>query len=239
MITIEKHNDIHVLRDDLLMGGTKSILLSNLDEPNITEYVYASPVYGGFQLALSMYCKSVNKTATIFCAKRKTKHPNTLKCLFYGANIIEIDYGYLSVIEKHAREYSNGKVNVNKIVFGSKTEENINLLANRTKHVIEKLGREPDELWVAVGSGTLISGILRAVSNNVKVYGVQVGADFTTETEYKNLTIIKYPKSFDKESKIKTEFPSMPNYDLKAFELCIANNKLIPNNKMILFWNVL
>jgi len=239
MIKIEKHNGIHVLRDDLLMGGTKSILLSTLDEPNITEYVYASPVYGGFQIALSMYCKSVNKTATIFCAKRKIKHSNTFKCIYYGANIIEVDYGYLSVIEKHAREYSNGKSNIKKIVFGSKTEDNISLLATRTKNVIQVLGREPEEIWVAVGSGTLISGILRAVSNNVKVVGVQVGAEFIPEKEYNNLTIIKYPKPFDKESKIKPDFPSMPNYDLKAYELCIANNKVIPNNKMVLFWNVL
>jgi hypothetical protein len=221
------------------MGGTKSILLASLDEPNITEYVYASPVYGGFQIALSMYCKSVNKTATIFCAKRKKKHSNTLKCIEHGANVIEVDYGYLTVIEKKAREYSHGKPNIKKIVFGSKTEDNINLLAIRTKNVIRVLGREPDEIWVAVGSGTLISGILRAVSNNVKVVGIQVGAEFTAEKEYNNLTIIKYPKPFDKESKLKTEFPSMPNYDLKAFELCIANNKVIHNNKMVLFWNVL
>jgi hypothetical protein len=239
MIRIEKHNGIRVLRDDLLQGGTKSILLSTLDEPNITEYVYASPAYGGFQIALSMYCRSINKTATIFCATRKTKHPNTLKCIEYGANIVEVECGYLSVVEKRARDYIIGKVNVEKIVFGSKTEPNIDLLANRTKAVIEHLGREPDEIWVAVGSGTLISGILRAVSSNVKVFGVIVGADFTTETEYKNLTLIKYPKAFDKVSKIKIGFPSMPNYDLKAFELCLKYNTVIPDNKMILFWNVL
>lgn len=125
MIQIEKYNNIYVLRDDLLMGGTKSVLLSSLNEPNITEYVYASPVYGGFQIALSMYCKSVNKTATIFCAKRNKKHSNTLKCIDYGANVIEVDYGYLTVIEKHAREYSNGKSNIRKIIFGSKTEDQL------------------------------------------------------------------------------------------------------------------
>lgn len=239
MIRIEKHNGIHVLRDDLLQGGTKSILLLTLDEANITNYVYASPVCGGFQIALSIYCFSKNKTATIFCAKRKTKHPNTLKCIEYGANIVEVECGYLSVVEKRAREYIIGKLNVKKIVFGSKTEPNIDLLANRTKAVIEHLGTEPDEIWVAVGSGTLITGILRAVSENVKVFGVQVGAEFKPDKEYKNMTLIKYPKAFDKVSKIKIDFPSMPNYDLKAFELCIANNKVIPDNKTILFWNVL
>ena len=57
MITIEKHYDINILRDDLLIGGTKSILMSSLDnETHINEFVYASPVYGGFQIALSAYC---------------------------------------------------------------------------------------------------------------------------------------------------------------------------------------
>jgi len=89
-IVIEKHYGIYVLRDDLLEGGTKSILMNKIDEPNINEFVYASPVYGGFQIALSVYCKSVGKKATIFCAKRIEKHNNTKKCIDYGANIIEI-----------------------------------------------------------------------------------------------------------------------------------------------------
>jgi hypothetical protein len=64
------------------------------------------------------------------------------------------------------------------------------------------------------------------------VYGVQVGADL--DFIHNNLTIIKYPKSFDKESKLNIEFPSVPNYDLKAFELCLKHNK-----GKVLFWNVL
>ena len=45
-IKIEKHYGINVLRDDLLDGGTKSILLDGIEKlyPYITEYVYASPV---------------------------------------------------------------------------------------------------------------------------------------------------------------------------------------------------
>jgi hypothetical protein len=67
-ITIEQHDGFYVLRDDLLVGGTKSILMSSIDNPNITEFVYATPVYGGFQIALSAYCQSVGKKTTLFCA---------------------------------------------------------------------------------------------------------------------------------------------------------------------------
>jgi hypothetical protein len=235
-IIIENHYGINILRDDLLKGGTKSILLPYIDNPNIKEFVYASPVYGGFQIALSAYCESVNKIATIFCAKRNIKHSNTLKCLEYGANIIEVPYGYLSVIEKKTREYCKDKPFTHKINFGANDNINKEILSVRVKHVLDKLDKLPNEIWCAIGSGTLVSCIINAIPKEIKVFGVQVGKDF--KEKYDNLTIIKYHKSFDKESKIKIDFPSTPNYDLKAFEICLdyyKNNK----DKNILFWNVL
>jgi hypothetical protein len=51
------------------------------------------------------------------------------------------------------------------------------------------------------------------------------------------LTLIKYPKSFEKESLLEVVFPSMANYDRKALELCLAQNDIFTSN--ILFWNVL
>ncbi len=68
MITIEQHKGVKVLRDDLLTGGTKSILMPSIIGDDL-EYVYSSPVYGGFQIALSAYCQSVNKKATILWLK--------------------------------------------------------------------------------------------------------------------------------------------------------------------------
>lgn len=237
-IKIEKHYGINILRDDLLEGGTKSILLEELkmQYPHITEYVYASPVYGGFQIALSAYCKKNGLKATIFCAKRTQKHSNTLKCIEYGANIIEVYPGYLSVVEKRARDYCEKKAYVHKFVFGANTPENINIITKRAKKVLEQLQSEPDEIWVAVGSGTLVKGILQAV-NHAKVYGVLVGADF--EYSHPNLTLIKYPKPFESESRLKIDFPSMANYDRKALELCLSRFEGRNSNTDVLFWNVL
>jgi threonine dehydratase len=234
---IQKHHGIYVVRDDLLPGGTKSILLSeiNKENPDTKEYVYASPVYGGFQIALAIYCKNHNIKATIFCAKRTKKHTNTLKCIENGANIIEVPFGYLSVVEKKAREYCIGKPNVEKIVFGASTNKNKIIIAKRVQLVMKSLHFIPDEIWCAIGSGTLISGILLG-TNNINIVGVQVGSEF--KELHNKLRIIKYPKSFDKESKIKIDFPSMPNYDLKAFELCLKNFEM-NKDKKILFWNVL
>ena len=137
------------------------------------------------------------------------------------------------LLKKKAREYCSGKPATHKIIFGASTTENKLLIKNRVLQAIAQLGQEPDEIWCAVGSGTLISGILLAVSQKVKVFGVQVGAEFKDVAS--NLTIIKYPKTFDKESKLKIDFPSMPNYDLKAFETCLQQR----GGGIVLFWNVL
>lgn len=240
-ITVEKHNGLLVLRDDLLPGGTKSILMCEIvgNKPHINEFVYASPVYGGFQIALSAYCEQNGKKATIFCAKRNTLHPNTLKCLDHGANVIQVPYGYLTVVEKHARLYCEGKPDVEKIIFGAGTAENQQLITQRTLDVFKRIGKEPDEIWCAVGSGTLISGIA-AACKTAKIYGVQVGAEFTPPEGSHNIQMIKYERPFEKPSKFKAPFPSVANYDLKAYEKCVEhiNNKTGPKDKCILFWNV-
>ena len=252
----ENQNGIYVLRDDLLPGGTKSILIDSLVHvcDNVNELVYASPCYGGFQIALSIFCKNNNKKATIFCAKRKIRHPNTETCVQNGANFVEVPYGYLSVVEKHAREYVRERepgVTL-KIAFGANSPESINIIASRAKRVIERFytiyGTPPDEIWCAVGSGTLISGIIQAcnemqgTASPLKIYGVQVGKEFKCSNS-PNVTIIVYPKPFEYASKLEANFPSMPNYDLKAFETCIKynkNNDMNTNkNKKVLFWNVL
>jgi len=248
----ENQNGIYVLRDDLLPGGTKSILIDSLvhDYDNVNEFVYASPCYGGFQIALSIFCKNNNKKATIFCAKRKVRHPNTETCVQNGANVVEVSYGYLSVVEKYAREYVRERepgVTL-KIAFGANSPESINIIASRAKRVIETFymtyGTPPDEIWCAVGSGTLISGIIQAcnemqgTASPLKIYGVQVGKEFKGSNS-PNVTIIVYPKPFEYASKLEVNFPSMPNYDLKAFELCLKYNANSDENKKILFWNVL
>jgi len=235
-ITIENYNGIHVLRDDLLPGGTKSILLQQIVQahPHASEFVYASPVYGGFQIALSMYCQKHKLRCTIFCAKRKHKHPNTLRCIQHGADIVEVPYGYLSVVEKHAKDYcdKNAKRR-HKIEFGAQSPENIAIITERAKRVIQTLEKEPDEIWVAVGSGTLVQGILGA-TKRAYVHGVQVGAN--VDVRHPRLTIHKYPLPFNRESELAIEFPSMANYDRKAFELCLEKHK---KGHSVLFWNVL
>jgi hypothetical protein len=205
-----------IVRDDLI-GGTKMVCMPSIEEEGVEEYVYASPVYGGFQISLSKY---FGKKMTIFCAKRNFLHPNTVKCKSFGATIVEVPYGYMSVVEKKAREYAN-KPQCKKIVFGGK--EYKGPIINHITKVMSKY-TNIDEIWCAVGSGTLASSI--------QVYGVCVGGN--VNLSYPNLHLIKYPKPFEYESKQVAPFPSMPNYDLKAYEICLQQSK-----GKVVFWNVL
>jgi cysteine synthase len=231
MITIEDHFGIKVLRDDLLAGGTKSVLMDSIINPEAKEFVYASPVYGGFQIALSAYCAKIGKKATIFCAKRSEFHANTKKCLDYGAQIIEVPFGRLAVVEKKARDYAK-ETGAVKLIFGAKTEENKKIIAERMKSVIEIIGKEPSEIWCAVGSGTLVESILQG-TKKAKIFGVQIGKEYTGK--HKRLTLLPYHMNFHQIAKIEAPFPSTPNYDLKAWEYCLNYRK----SKNVLFWNVL
>jgi len=230
---LQKHNEINVLRDDLLTGGTKSVLMSTILDKDFDEYVYASPVYGGFQIALSAYCNKIGKAATIFCAKRTVMHDNTKRCLDLGATIFQIPYGYMTNLESKAKAYCSQSSKRQKLPFGANTEQAKAILAQRVSDALDQLGHEPDEIWCAVGSGTLIDSILMATSKAI-CHGVQVGAEY--KKTHERLIIHKYHKPFDKPSKAFAPFPSMPNYDLKAWEYCI---KMSDNKKNVLFWNVL
>lgn len=235
---------IYVLRDDLLPGGTKSVLANDIIKKNKDkkEFVYASPVYGGFQIALSIYCKVYNKQAVIFCARHQIKHKNTLICKKLGAKIVEIFPGYLSFVQYKAVEYANKKADRHYINFGAYSEQNIGLLVKRAQKVLDKwrkvsqnTSQEPDEIWVAVGSGTLLTAILMA-TKKAHIYGVQVGAD--VDIRDPRVTILKYDKPFEYESRFEVPFASMAHYDRKAYEMLVQHRGHNPK-KNILFWNVL
>jgi len=229
-LTIEKYNNINVLRDDLLPGGTKSIFMEHILDSTQSEYVYASPVYGAAQLALSSYCQKAGKKATIFCAQRKQLHPNTQRCIELGANIQQVPYGYLNVVQSRAKKYSEEN-NCQLLAFGLDTELSRSLIAQRTQQVIEHLGYEPEEIWCALGSGVLTEGILAGTTHS-KIKAVQVGKEYTNK--HSRLEVIAYPKSFEKISTYPADFPSTANYDLKAWEIC---NQQVNSDK-VLFWNV-
>lgn len=231
-MVIEKHNGVTVLRDDLLPGGTKSVFLDMIVDPKKHFIVYASPVYGGMQIALAAYCHRVGKQAVIFCAKRNKPHSNSLKAKEAGAIVYQVPHGYLSHCQKSAKEFSE-KNNGQLIKFGGDYPVAIDAIANRMLQVISQLGHEPEEIFCAAGSGTLLKGIIKGTRTS-KITAVQVGAELTIQ-QNDRVSIVKHHKPFEYESKYKAPFPSCANYDLKAWEACMK----LKTSDNVLFWNVL
>jgi hypothetical protein len=227
---LAKYEDYWVLRDDLLPGGTKSRFLEQLLPPGYNEYVYASPVYGAFQIALAATCQRLGKRATIFCAKRQEPHPNTLAAKAFGARILQVSPGYLSNAEAKARQYCN-QTGAYKLKFGADYPQAIECIANVMRGISKYLGDEPPEIWCALGSGTLTRGILAGTDEAV-VIAVQVGKQTTLKHE--RLIVLPYPLSFDKPSHAQPPFPSTANYDRKAWE-CMQR---VGHSAGALFWNV-
>ncbi len=232
-VTIEKHNNFYVLRDDLLLGGTKSRFIEKLLNKEKDGYVYASPVYGGFQIALAGVCKKINKQAVIFCAKRKEPHTNSLKVKKLGGLVYQVPYGYLSNVQKKAKDFIANNRNYQILKFGANYQVAIDEIALTMQAVTRKLKFEPENIWCAYGSGTLTKGIIKGTQKSI-VKAVQVGKE--CDFKHPRLQIYKYPKPFDYLSKYKKSFDSCENYDLKAWEMC---NKIEKNRNATLFWNVL
>lgn len=232
-ITIERHYGVNVLRDDLLPGGTKACFIGELLKPGFDYYVYASPVYGAFQIALAEYCRVQKRRAVIFCAKRNTPHENTLSAKAAGARVLQVPYGYLSNLQAKARAFCNEN-NGQYLEFGARGELAVQRIAKRAAQVFAALGHIPDEVFCAVGSGTLLAGIERATHGTAcKITGICVGAEYKHEIQ-ENTRLVKYPAKFDVPSKISAPFKTSRNYDLKALEYCLK----MRGAGSVLFWNV-
>lgn len=231
----DKLTNAVILQDHVLAGGTKSIFIEDLLDKTKDYHVYASPVYGGFQIALSIKCELINRKAVIFCAKRNIPHKNTLLCKEHKATIYQVKAGYLNVVQSKAREFCN-KNNGQFLVFGANCELAINKIADRMQSVIKLIGYEPDIIYCPVGSGTLAKGILKGTKNS-KIIGVQVGKNCDIINRRFNKFV--YPLAFDKECPIKTPFISSENYDAKCYHKMLQDFQSgITKDKTIFMWNV-
>jgi hypothetical protein len=232
-ILIEHHNGIDVLRDDKLPGGTKSVFMDQIFDRRVKEVVYASPVYGAFQIALSIAATQRRVDVTIFSAARKVMHANTLRANMEGAKIVHGPHGYLNVVQSAAKKYC-AETGAEYLTFGAHEDRYIDAIADRMRGVTEHLGFEPDVIYCAVGSGTLLEGILRG-TDTAKIHGVIVGKGYNNFDP--RVTLHQYCRPFDWECKFPAPFQSMPNYDRKAWEYCLLHNA--PHLKSrTLFWNV-
>ena len=91
-------------------------------------------------------------------------------------------------------------------------------------------------MTAATGSGMLARCLGRAFEDTA-VHAVAVGLKSRHEAQTMPPNVILHDCRwrFEQETKASAPFPSCPNYDRKAWEICAAQAK----GKRVLFWNVL
>lgn len=224
---IKMHDGIMIVRDDLYPGGTKARFVRKLFD-DADEIVYATPCEGGAQTAIAVVAKELGKRATLFCAARKAKHPRVALGESLGATYHFVSPGYLNVVQSRAAEYAD-ITGATLAPFGMDMPAAIATIEGAAA----SLGVEPDEVWCASGSGTLMRGLSNAWPW-ARRYAVQVGRDLSPN-DVDGATIIKQPLEFGKADKRRPPFPADPHYDAKAWFECKARHEA---GRAVLFWNV-
>ncbi len=219
---IEEIDGIHVVRDDLLPGGTKRRVIPLL-LGGAEEFVYASPAYGYAQVALAYSCAAAGKRATIFTAKRKALFPLTAEAARAGAKIVQVPHGYLSNVRAKARAYCEAS-GAMLLPFGLDCQQMLLGIAD----VGASLEITPAEVWTVAGSGTLTRA-LQLAWPQAEFFAVRIGA----ESDCGRATVITAPEEFAQPAKIRPPFPSCSNYDAKAWRFIRSHA-----SPGALFWNV-
>lgn len=221
-LVLTEHGGILVVRDDKMPGGTKARVLPLLLSGPAREYVYASPVYGYAQIALAVTARAMGKRATIFCAQRLHQHARTREALRYGARVVEVPAGYLSVVQARARAYcaiSGAAL----LPFGLDTPCFIAGLAA----VARTLPVVPYEVWAVAGSGVLVRALQQAWPA-AAVHAVQIGS----LPRIGHAMLYQAPEQFAQDARVSPPFPSCSNYDAKAWRF--VQRYASPG---ALFWN--
>ena len=225
---IDRVGRIFVVRDDLVLGGSKARGLPALigDGP-AREYVYAGPPEGYAQIALAAVCREMGKQATVFVAARSQRHHFTAKAASLGARIMEARPGYLAVVKARAREYASAN-GATLLPFGFAAPAFEQAMVVAIKDGLRGIDPTPDEVWSVAGSGTL-QRILQRVWPSARFHAVRVGG----VPHAGKAAIYQAPEAFSRPATLLPPFPSCPTYDAKAWQFVQRYA-----SQDALFWNV-
>lgn len=225
------HDGFLVLRDDLLLGGTKRRILTEIlvKIPN-KEIVYAAHPYGHGQLALALSCLAYKKKVTLFIPKLDSnKIPKILSDTLVLNNVSYIEISNATSqyeVLKNAVDYTKESSDRYLIPIGFNTDE----FLNGMKNLALSLPIVPTEVWALAGSGLLIHA-LHLAWPNTKINAVNmgfshvnlIGADNVYDVPEKPFEPAKYPPPF----------PSASYYDAKLWQFVKSFGK-----KGDFVWNV-
>jgi len=219
---------MYVIADDLLIGGTKqraAIPFLNDLINKYNEFIYAGPVYGFGQIALSYACYLYRCKCTLFVEKRDKLYQLTERAKSYGAKVMEVtssksvNYTPLLEVQNAAKEYVKNTDKSYLIPFGFESDEFINYYVDALKESFP-----PDKinlikrLWLVSGSSVLLRA-LTIFFPNVHFLIVQVGKNIWKEhVDWSRSTLYIAPEKFSDIAIRQPPYPSVKTYDAKLWQ---------------------
>lgn len=229
---IAKHEHIRVVRDDVLEGGSKLRFLPFLVR-GFEEIVYGAPFCGGAPLALSVIGRESGQKVTIFYAGRAQLHRRQEQVKANGAVLRFVRPGYMTCVQARAKAYAQNS-GAYFLPLGFDVPEAVEPFLQAIERVRKVVG-DPPQVWCATGSGMLARCLaLGFPSSEVKAVTVGLRSRHGKQEFPKNVALIEQPLAFEQRCRAESPFPSCPNYDLKAWEIC--QREAVAG---ALFWNVM
>lgn len=241
---------IFVVRDDLLTGGTKqracAPFLRELAEQGSEHFVYASPFSGFAQIALAFSCRQLGLACRLFCEAdprggEDGKHEFTRLAESFGAEVLLFET--LAQAEAAAQEEVRRQPKMIKLPLGFDCEEFRRHLKQQLRlrwaEVLEDIGGSPRQVWLPVGSGTLVKTFQKVLSPEIQIQAVNVHvlrADDQRILDVVNQSRVKVFSArmpFHERAQITPAVPSNAFYDAKLWEFIL---KFAQDGD--LWWNV-
>lgn len=198
-------NGLHILRDDLLPGGTKrrglEILLKDMPQ---TECVYAGTIFGHGALALTLACADHGKRARLFLASNDTDHPMLHRLREAGA-VIDVALPHpIARLYEQAEIYARGHgAHLFPLAFDTPDFQAAMVEALRPFDILPY-----SEIWCSSVSGTL-SRALAAAFPRTPLKIVSVVAEGGHHTA---------PEKYHRPAQSPPPYPSCPYTDAKIWQ---------------------
>jgi hypothetical protein len=244
---IIEHDQISVVRDDLLPGGTKrrfltEILIDQYVNFKQTEFVYPGTALGAAIIAIGHSVKEVNDLsipvkAKIFIAKRNEMNNIMKEAFEAGGGFLEYEYvnmGFYKNVINAALKYSKTQDYIHFFQSGLRSPKAIDAIA-KIGDIIKKKHGQFDAVFSACSSGTLQAGLQKAELGK-KFFAVGTGMK---NPEHGSAFLIEHYKlqKFEQNAKIKPPFPTFLNYDGKVWQYALQYKKE-NSHERVLMWNV-
>jgi len=231
-----------VVRDDLLMGGTKQRIVLELFDQIIRDgyngIVYPGPSNGYAQIVLALGAKLKKSAAIILIPKVRPVTAQTQLALQLGASVLEYEneQGRLKNLKMIGADIAAERnMHMPALGFGGDMFKTLMTQALRSRLPIDL--NEPRDIWVVGGSGTLALTLYDLFPNST-INVVQVGKpiDWSFEgLDRAKLYIAPQKLGQDVTGSDIPPYPSLASYDAKVWQF--VRKRIDPNNRTLI-WNV-